>query len=912
MTRMIERWFPCEEVSENSEGGWGSGNSEAGLFTWFAKRPLAQAKAAVVCSLLPWPDDPAEQQRLQKLVRSCMTGHDAMHDDLVEELHRHYADGASLLDPFAGRALIPLEAARLGVKAWALDYSPVATVAGTLLADYPLRRWDDEPSLPFDGYEESSDGRIVDTTPRLLRDARLVIDLVGERFRSAMADFYPKVDGQWPWGYLWAISLPCQECGNRFPLTGNLLLRNADPKKRDSGQAYRIEADSATGAYQIVVHEGPPTGAPTRVVAQGKSRYDAGGKVAVCPFCGHVHPKDVHTRLVDEGAGRDELLIAADLDDEVGKAFRVPTSVEREAAHAASRALLQEPPFRSGLSAVPTEPIPHGNTWTIQASVYGARTYGDMCNDRQTLAFVRLAKEIEAIGEELTAANITQEYAAALCGYASAVMVRKLRRATRGCTLQPARNGVSDVFATESSLAFSYDYFEAGLADGPGSWESVNTGTLAALRNQFSRTPGLPAIVRRGNAVALPMRPESLDCVVTDPPYDAMIDYTDASDLSYVWLKRALGGVMPEIATSGDHRGLQEKDDEIIVKKGGSKSKDHRTQEHYDRLITKAFAAAAQVTKPDAVVTIVFGHGDPDVWHRLLAAVSDAGLMLTGSWPARTEKGGKVGFSNIVTTLTLACRKAPSDRQPGRVADVDAEVRREIEDRVPLWDAAGLAVTDQLMASVGPAMEVVGRYSAILDKRGDPVALDRYLPLARRYVEEAADIRIETLPLDTFDQRTRFGLFWLRLYGRQVAPASEARWQRLAFDLEEHDVERVVLKFGKGVRLAYGFESDATVGPESSVIDVALAMATAGKSVVGAAELLIASGRSEDPYLWATLSDLSARLPDGDKDGETFTWLVRNRSTVIDGTRNIEAARAREAAQDEGARAQRSLFEEDT
>jgi adenine-specific DNA methylase len=435
---------------------------------------------------------------------------------------------------------------------------------------------------------------------------------------------------------------------------------------------------------------------------------------------------------------------------------------------------------------------------------------------------------------------------------------------------------------------------------------------LGALRSQLDRKPGLPAIVRRGNAIALPMRPDTLDCVVTDPPYDAMIDYTDASDLSYVWLKRALGGVMPEITTSGDHRGLQEKDDEIIVKKGGSKSKDHRTQDHYDRLITMAFAAAAKVTKPDGVVTIVFGHGDPDVWHRLLAAVSNAGLMLTGSWPARTEKGGKVGFSNIVTTLTLACRRAPADRQPGRVAEVDAEVRNEIEDRVPFWDAAGLAITDQLMASVGPAMEVVGRYSAILDKRGDPVALDRYLPLARRFVEEAADIRIDTLPLDTFDQRTRFGLFWLRLYGRQVAPASEARWQRLAFDLEEHDVERIVVKSGKGVRLAYGSDSPVPIGPDSSVIDVAFALATAGKSVVGSAELLIASGRSEDPYLWATLSDLSARLPDADKDGETFTWLVRNRSTVVDGTRNIEAARAREAEQDEGARAQTSLFEEDT
>ena len=77
-----------------------------------------------------------------------------MHDELVAELAEHYPDGASILDPFSGRAMIPLEAARLGVKAYGIDYSPVATLAGKLLADYPLRDWSSEPPLPFDGYSE--------------------------------------------------------------------------------------------------------------------------------------------------------------------------------------------------------------------------------------------------------------------------------------------------------------------------------------------------------------------------------------------------------------------------------------------------------------------------------------------------------------------------------------------------------------------------------------------------------------------------------------------------------------------------------------------------------------------------------------------------------------------------------------
>lgn len=913
MTRMIERWFPCQEVSENSESGWGSGNSEANLFTWFAKRPLAQAKAAVLCSLLPWPDESSEQQRLQQLVRRALSGYNEAHEEITKELKSIYPNGCSILDPFSGRAMIPLEAARLGVTAWGIDYSPSATTAGRLLADYPLRDWSRERPLPRWGADTGSPA-LVDPATRLCADVEAVVQEIGARHRDAMASFYPKVGGAWPWGYLWAVSLPCQECGNRFPLTGRLVLRHPNRAKGDPGQSYQIHADPSSGTFEIEVHSGPPVGAPTRVVAQGKSRFDAAGKVAVCPFCSHIHPKDVHTRLASEGQGRDDLLVAADIDNVVGKSFRTPTPLERKAVGLAESALRSELPFRTGLQAVPHEPIPAGNTWTVQASVYGAQTYGDMCNARQTLNFVRLARSIEDLTSELVESGVSTEYTAALAGYASAVLVRKLRRATRGCTLQPLPKGnakVSDVFATESSLAYSYDYFEAGLSNGPGSWDSVKSNMLSALRRQFDRRPGKAANIQRGDATALPLPSASVEAVVTDPPYDAMIDYSDASDLGYVWLKRAIGFIDPETAITNDLRGLQDKDHEIIVKKGGTKNKDHRTRVHYDDMIARAFRESARVTKDSGVVTIVFGHGDPDVWHRLLSAITAAGLVLTGSWPARTETGGKVGFSNIETTLTLACRPVSAGRGPGRVADVDVEVRREIRERIPLWDAAGLALTDQLMASAGPAMEVVGRYSEVLDKSGSPVDLDRYLPLARRFVEEAADIRIDTLPLETFDARTRFALFWARLYGRGAAASSEARWHRLASDLSDEDTAGLVSKHDKGVRLAFACESRTDVTAESSVIDAALAVADAGKSVAEVAAVLLRTSRTQDPFIWAAMGELARVVPEADPDGDVWTWVVRNRSAITGASRNVEAARAIEDQRTEAAGHQGLLFGRD-
>ena len=347
---MIERWFPCAEVSDASASGWGSGQSEKALFTWFAARPLAQAKAAVLTSLLRWPETETEQRALQNLVKRALVERDGARDELLEELKNEYPAGATLLDPFSGRGMIPLEAARLNISATGVDYSPVATLAGELLADYPLRDWSSEPTVVFDG----SPLQLHEN--KLIGDVRQILDEIGRRFSREMGYFYPPYKGRQPWGYVWAITLPCQECRRRFPVTGSLVLRHALSTKGDPGQSYRIVVDREAGTYTALVHDGPPMGPPT-LVALTKNGKSVRGKVAVCPFCEHVHAKDLHTRLAGEGLGEDVLLVAADLDPVVGKSFRTPTSAEYEAVVHANAAISSEPDFGVGLSANPDEPF---------------------------------------------------------------------------------------------------------------------------------------------------------------------------------------------------------------------------------------------------------------------------------------------------------------------------------------------------------------------------------------------------------------------------------------------------------------------------------------------------------------------------------------------------------------------------
>ena len=876
-TRMIERWFPCEEVSERSARGWGTGFAEKSLFTWFASRPLAQAKAAVICSLLPWPDDSTEQERLKDLVREAMTDYDAANAELRAELAKHYPDGAKLCDPFSGRAMIPLEAARLGVQAWGIDYSPVATLAGRLLADYPMRDWNNEPALPFEGYEEHAAEYF--TEPRLLRDVRFVLDEVGRRYEAAMGEFYPMVNSKRPWGYVWAVTLPCTNCGNRFPLTGNLALRNPNPKKNDPGQSYRIVADESSGTFVTEVHDGKPESQPTLRKAAGDR-----GKSGICSFCGHTHHSETLKRMMRDGLKDDAMLVVADIADDVGKRYRVPSEIEFGAVAGLASALGAEASFGPTLTAVPSEPIDPGVSRFIGPVNYGYRRWGELCNTRQLLGFVRLVRAIDDIFGEISLTGISTEYATALVGYASANIARRLRRSTRSSTLEVPYQKAGDAYFNDSGISHSFDYFETGCGHGPGTWNSLARHTARNLRRQLTRTSGRAAEIHRGSATELSLPDGLLDAVVTDPPYDSMINYCDSSDLMYVWLKRALVTADPWFGMTTDAGGLQEKRYEAVIKFTTVDDPDHRTEAHYRQTITKAFEQARLKVKPEGVVSIVFGHGDPDAWVRVLTAITDAGLVLTGSWPCSTEKGGKQTGEYIDNTIMMACRAVAQERPVGDVRMVDEDIRSVIASRVPSWTVDGLADSDQRMAAIAPAMEVVGKYSEVRDFAGQPVPFDHFLGMAHRAVEEAADVRIDRFKLTDFDVRTRFALSWLRQHGRSVAPASEARWLRLSYDVTDDDVKGLLQKSKGGPRLAFGDEATATLAlhPTSPVVDIVLAVAAEGRSISDIAAALHMLERADDEMLWAAMSEFARVLGESDRDGQTFTWTVRQRHLIAE------------------------------
>ncbi len=767
--RLIEVDFPLRAVSKESarEKNIRHGHIST-LHIWWARRPLAASRATALAALIPDPGDPEERKKLLRLIAQLSSwdavsgrNRDRGGERLLaqaRELIRKANGGQApkVLDPFAGGGSIPLEALRLGCETYALDYNPVAVLILKCVLEYPQRY-----------------GR------KLLEEVKRWGEWVLEEARKELARFYPHdPDGGIPVGYIWARTLPCQNpsCGAEIPLMRQTWLA----KKRNKRVALRMIPNPIQKRVEFEIVEGngidfdPGQGTVSRAVVR-------------CPVCGGTIDDKTTRRLFREGkAGQRMVAVALHHPDRQGKTYRLATERDLEAYREAEKALEEKRAqlwAEWGLDPVPDEPLPPKETLGFRVQRYGLTRWGDLFNPRQKLALITFAEKVRRAYSRMLEEGMEPEFSKVVTTYLGLALDRLVDQISVLVPWISQREVVAHTF-NRQALPMLWDYFETQpISAGTGSFGDAVGWVYCVLDHcSFASIPGS---VQQASATSLPFPDAYLDAVLTDPPYYDNVPYSDLSDFFYVWLKRTVGDLYPELFATP----LTPKSEELVAdaSKAGSMEK---AKQRFERMLTQAFREIHRVLKDDGIAVIVFAHKTTKAWETIIQALLNAGLYMTASWPIHTEMQARLRAQEsaaLASSIYMVCRKRVRD-EIGEYPQVRAEIERNVRRKLSQFWEEGIRGADFFMSAIGPAIEAFGKYSRVEKLSGEEVTVPELLEYVRRVVSEFALERILKGKPGTVDTESRFYLLWRWTFGHARAPFDEARKLAISIglDLEQH------------------------------------------------------------------------------------------------------------------------------
>ena len=771
----------------------------------------------------------------------------------VEDIEAGRVPPPRVLDPFAGGGAIPLEALRLGCETYASDYNPVAVLILKATLEYPQKYGTRTNTDATDthGFSESirehpSDPRssasyqpgLFEAAPQtnpLLEAVKKWGDWVLEEARKELAEFYPPdPDGSIPVGYIWARTIPCQNpaCGTEIPLMRQFWLAKKAKKKVALWlDRTRISADATdTHGFSESIRANPSdprsSACHFKIVGDGYEPWPEGfdpsqgtvsRAVATCPVCGGmVEAKSTH-RLFREGeAGQQMVVVVLKHPRRRGKNYRL-AAAEDVRVFREAEAALQEKRTRLmlewGMDPVPNEPLPPKASHRAvgsQLPLYGFHTWGDLFNDRQKLALITFADKVRLIHKGMVAKGIAAELATAVTTYLALAVDRLATRSSNFSVWHRGSEGIEKIYARQA-LPMQYEYPESNvlLSDTvAGFWQNVQT--IMSVLEQLVEA-GESAAVTQASATQLAYPDDYFDAVFTDPPYYDNVPYSYLSDFFYVWLKRTVGHLYPDLFSTP----LTPKSMEIVAyaqREGGSEA----ANRFFESNLRQAFQETYRVLKREGTAVIVYAHKSTAGWETVINALLDSGLVTTGAWPLQTEMEARLTAretASLSSSIYIIARKMA--RQPtGFYNEVREELRRHLDRKLQrLWEE-GIGGADFFIAAIGSAIEVFGQYEQVMDYEGHVVRADRLLEDVRTIATDYAVRQIlQGGPSASSGQAfagevsdlTRLYVLWRWDYGEARVPFDEARklaqscgvdlareWGRCGFVSKEREFVRLL------------------------------------------------------------------------------------------------------------------------
>ncbi len=718
--------------------------------------------------------------------RTCL---EAVDDPRAKELFDRH-ELPAFHDPFAGGGALTLEAQRLGLESYASDLNPVAVLINKAMIEIPPG-FSGQP--PVNG-EWRTDRTLLARELRgaqgLAEDVRYYGKWMRDEAERRIGHLYPSVEvtsgmarerqDLRPYvgrsltviAWLWArtVRSPNPAFSHvEVPLASTFLLAGM------AGREAYVEPVIQDGGYRFTVKTGNRSEA---VAAKNGTKLSRGANFS-CLMSGSPIEGDY---IKAEGrAGRmGARLMAIVAEGDRGRVYLAPTP-EMEAI-----ALTARPTWKPD-TQLPADPRSH---WTPP---YGLTTYGDLFTNRQLVALTTFADLVlearEQVQHDALAAGLSSDpkplrdggrgapaYADAVGVYLGLAMSRFTDRnnslcswdsgpaGTKSSTGGSARTASIRNLFSRQAVPMAWDFAEANpFSDSGGSYASAAEWIVPAIR-------GLPGLVA-GHAETADAATQSLTqgrVVSTDPPYYDNIGYADLSDFFYVWLRRSLRRIFPDLFATL----AVPKAEELVATPYRHGSKEAAETFFLDGM-TQAMHRLAEQSHPAFPVTIYYAFKQAESdgadgttntgWDTFLAAVIRAGFAVTGTWPMRTELGNRMigsGTNALASSIVIVCRPQRADAATATRREYAAALRAEMPAAVADLQRGSIAPVDLSQAAVGPGMAIFTRYLQVLDAQGRPLSVSEAIAMINATLDE-----VLAEQEGDFDPDTRWALAWFEHVG---------------------------------------------------------------------------------------------------------------------------------------------------
>jgi adenine-specific DNA methylase len=368
---------------------------------------------------------------------------------------------------------------------------------------------------------------------------------------------------------------------------------------------------------------------------------------------------------------------------------------------------------------------------------YGMPRWRDMFSPRQLLAHGAFVEEFRRLIPEVQAAVSGTARAEAVLALLAMMQNKALNYNAYLSSWHVAREVMRSVFERHDfSFKWTYAEFEGAqelyrwsLDQIVDAYEGIAGLLWPEGGPQTRTTDGTPAApvgevrVSCANAGDLPKPAAgSQELVCIDPPYYDNVMYAELADFFYVWEKRTLGHMWPELFRDE----LTDKSNEAVANVARFASAGRRKREladaDYEAKMTAIFAECDRVLRPDGVLTVMFTHRRAEAWDTLGTSLLDAGFSIETSWPVPTEREQSLHQAeqnSASSTIFLVCRKRSGDEGSRFFEEIESQVRRAAREALTRFSNAGLSGVDLLLSTYGPVLSVLSEHWPVFSSEPD-------------------------------------------------------------------------------------------------------------------------------------------------------------------------------------------------